>query len=99
MEYALERDGSDLTVHVRGSLDADSSPALKQAMRETLDGIASITFDLEGLEGISGAGLCILLASYKLMSKRNGRALLVNAQGEALDVLERSGLTAILGIS
>ncbi len=95
MTYELEREGSKLTVRVRGKLDARSSPDLERALSDAFDDVTRVLFDLEGLEYISSAGLRILFAVYKLMAKRGGEMKVVNAGDEVRGILEMSGFASI----
>ncbi len=98
MEYEICQHGEHLRVKVAGRLDAQTAPTLEGAMREKLDGIIDITFDLSELVYISSAGLRILLASYKLVSKREGTMQVEHATGDVLCVMQMSGLATLFGI-
>ena len=98
MEFDIARNDSYLVVKVAGRLDAQTAPALQDGMGEALEGIDEITFDLGELEFISSAGLRILLASYKLMSKREGGMQIENATGDVMGVLEMSGFASLFDV-
>ena len=95
MAFETIQDGKRLDVTVSGRLDAKTAPELSDAMKMTLDGVTEIVFDLSKLEYISSAGLRVLLASYKLVSKREGSMRVENVQDDVMDVLEMSGFASL----
>ena len=97
MAFETIQDGKRLDVTVSGRLDAKNAPELSNAMKKTLDGVTDIVFDLSKLEYISSAGLRVLLASYKLVSKREGTMRVENVQDDVMDVLEMSGFASLFG--
>lgn len=98
MTFDIVRNGESLTVSVSGRLDAQTSPMLSDEMSGMLDGITEIVFDLRDLEYISSAGMRILFASYKLMSKRGGGIRAENVQTSVMDILEISGFASLFGM-
>ena len=99
LAYELESEGEHLVVKVSGKLDAQSAPALEEAMSGALGGITDTTFDLEGLDYISSAGLRVLLATHKLMAKREGTMTVENVGEEVMTVFKMSGFSAIFAIA
>ena len=95
MAFETTQDGGRLCVSVSGRLDVQTAPALADKMSGMLDGVTEIVFDLSGLEFISSAGMRILIASYKLMSKRGGVIRVENAQADVMRVLDVSGLASL----
>ena len=59
--------------------------------------IQKLTLDLEKLEYISSAGLRVLLAAHKEMTKKGGMKL-INVNEIVMEVLEITGFTSILTI-
>ena len=98
MSYSVTRDEERLIVRVGGRLDAQSSPLLADEMRGMLDDVAEIDFDLSELEYISSAGMRVLLASYKLMQKREGTMRVENAQDSVLETLKMSGFASLFAM-
>ncbi len=95
MEFETVRDGARLTVSVSGRLDAQTAPQLADAMSGMLNGVTQTVFDLDELEYILSAGLRVLLASYKLMMKRDGVMRVENAKVDVVSVLDASGFAAL----
>lgn len=94
-EYSMERDGSKLTVHVIGELNATSAPTLETALQDELDELEELVLDLEKLRNISSLGLRLLLRLFKRMEKQQGVMHVVNANGVPREVLDMAGFTAI----
>lgn len=89
--------GTTLAVALEGRLDTTTSPKLEEDLRSSIEGIASLEFDLEKLEYISSAGLRVLLAMQKIMNKQ-GRMLLRNVNESVMEVFEVTGFADILSI-
>ncbi|MBQ9323657.1 MAG: STAS domain-containing protein [Clostridia bacterium] len=90
-------DGSALTVAVAGRLDTTTSPQLEEELKSSLDGISTLTFDMEGLEYISSAGLRVLLSAQKIMNKQ-GEMKLIHVNQVINEIFEVTGFTDILTI-
>ena len=91
------KQGTELTVALDGRLDTSTSPELEAALKDDLNGIATLIFDLEKLEYISSAGLRVLLAAQKTMNKQ-GTMKIVHAGEIVKEVFDVTGFTDILTI-
>ena len=98
MAHELQRDGDSLVVKVRGRLDAQTTPALEADMAGALEGVVDVTFDLDGVDYLSSAGLRVLFATYKLMAKRGGAMRVAHVGEGVMDVLSVSGFADIFAI-
>ena len=98
MTFETIRGGECLTVRICGHLDARTAPALSDGMSKVLDGVTKIVFDLSKLNYISSAGMRILLASFKLMAKREGTMRVENVQPDVMNVLDMSGFAVLFNI-
>lgn len=79
--------GSDAESHkVRvelvGSLDTATANECQQSLAPFVEdpAVTTMIFDLAGLEFLSSAGIRVLLAARKKITKRKGRLLMVNLQ-------------------
>ena len=66
-----------LRIALEGRLDTNTAPQLETELKTSLSGISELELDFSGLEYISSAGLRVLLAAQKTMSrqgKKIGRA-------------------------
>ncbi|MBQ7670289.1 MAG: STAS domain-containing protein [Clostridia bacterium] len=90
-------DGSKLTVALEGRLDTTTSPQLETELRNSVDGITELIFDLADLDYISSAGLRVLLSAQKVMNKQ-GEMKIVNVKPEILEIFDVTGFVDILNI-
>lgn len=96
--HDISREGERLTVRVTGRLDAQTASSLQADLGPALGGITDITFDLDGLDYISSAGLRVLFAAYKLVNKRSGSMSVINVGEDVMSVFKLSGFDAIFGV-
>jgi len=87
----------ELTVKVAGRVDSSTAPDLEATVKESIDGIDSIVFDLAGLEYLSSAGLRVLLGTHKLMSQKGGMKVR-NANEDIMEIFQITGFDGILTI-
>ena len=97
MTITKNQDGSKLTVKLEGRLDTMTAPELEKSLADSLAGITELTFDMEGLEYISSAGLRVLLATQKTMNKQ-GEMKVAHVQEMVMEVFEVTGFNDILTI-
>lgn len=86
-----------LTVLLEGRLDTSTAPLLEEELRNSLDDIKSLVLDLEKLEYLSSAGLRVVLAAQKRMSKQ-GQMLLKHVPEVIMEIFEVTGFVDILTI-
>ncbi|MCR5795560.1 MAG: STAS domain-containing protein [Solobacterium sp.] len=89
--------GKELTIELEGRLDTTTSPELEKEMSESLDGIESLTLDLEKLDYISSAGLRVLLSAQKVMN-RQGKMKVIHVNEIIMEIFEVTGFSDILTI-
>lgn len=100
MDIQSQVDGEFAKVTVAGRLDALSAPALETALQAAMVGGASrVVLNLAELDYISSAGLRVLLATAKRLSRQNGRLVLCRLLPSVHDVLRISGLLTIFPIA
>ena len=97
MEYKLVRDGSKLTIYVRGALDATTSKELEAALEGKLDDVTDLTLDLNGLAYVSSMGLRLLLVLFKRMEKQ-GTMHVVNIGDEVMSLFDITGFSGFMPI-
>lgn len=91
-------DASGLTIALTGWLDTTTAPQLEQELKETLDGVTALTFDMEALEYLSSAGLRVLLSTQKVMS-RQGEMKVIHVCETIMEIFEVAGFSDILTIA
>ena len=90
--------GTTLTVALVGRLDAVTSPELDKELKDSLDGVKELVFDLAQLDYIASAGLRILLKYQKLMDKNGNEMKIKNVKVEVKEVLDMTGFSDFLHI-
>ena len=97
MEINKKQEGKDLLISVSGRLDTTTAPELEETIKDSIDGVESLTIDLTDLEYISSAGLRVLLAAQKIMNKQGD--MKVTGVGEVvMEIFEVTGFSDILTI-
>ena len=91
------RNGEILTIEVGGRLDATTAPELEKTIEGIPAEVKELVIDMEKLEYISSAGLRVLLAAHKKMSKV-GAMRVRNICDEIMEILDMTGFTDILSI-
>ena len=90
-------EGTKLEITLEGRLDTITAPTLEGELKQSLDGITELVFDVGKLEYISSAGLRVLLAAQKIMNKQ-GSMIIKNVNDVINDVFEVTGFSDILTI-
>ena len=89
------KDGATLTLVVEGRLETTTAPELEAVIKNELEGVETLVFDLSGLQYISSAGLRVLLAAQKTMHKQG--AMKVTGAGDVvMEIFEITGFSDIL---
>lgn len=91
------KSNEELTVLLEGRLDTTTAPLFEEELRNNLDNIERLVLDMEKLEYLSSAGLRVLLAAQKRMSKQ-GQMLLKHVPEIIMDIFEVTGFVDILTI-
>lgn len=97
MDIKKTLDGKNLTLAVSGRLDTTTAPELEEAIKESIEGVENLRIDLTDLEYISSAGLRVLLAAQKIMSKQ-GSMVVCGVNDVVMEIFEVTGFSDILTI-
>lgn len=89
--------GEKLTIYVTGRVDTVTAPELEKVITESAKGVTLLVLDFKKLEYISSAGLRVVLAAQKIMSKQ-GKMTLVNVSKDIKDIFDMTGFSEILDI-
>ena len=95
----IEKNRTDgvLTIALSGRLDTVTAPELEAELKDALEGVTELIFDLEKLDYISSAGLRVLLSAQKTMNRQG--TMKVQRPNEIIsEVFEVTGFTDILTI-
>lgn len=91
------KNGDELIISLEGRLDTMTAPELEEELKKVLPETKQLTFDFEGLEYISSAGLRVLLSAQKVMSKQ-GSMKITHANETIMEIFEVTGFVDILTI-
>ena len=97
MTIRMEKQAGVLTLAPEGRVDTITAPELETAIKENLDGVTSLIFDLSDLEYVSSAGLRVLLAAQKAMNAQ-GEMKVCHVNETVLEIFEVTGFSDILTI-
>ena len=89
---------TELTVTLTGRLDTTTAPELEKELKASLDGVTTLTLDMEELEYISSAGLRVLLSAQKIMNKQ-GEMKVIHVSETIMEIFEVTGFSDILTIA
>ena len=90
-------DGTKLEIALEGRLDTMTAPQLEEEVKNNIEGIKELIFDLKNLAYVSSAGLRVLLSAQKTMNKQ-GSMTIKNAKEEVMEIFEVTGFIDILNI-
>lgn len=88
MSINITRNGNELTVALEDRLDTLTSVDLEDELKNKLDGIEKLVFDLGGLEYISSAGLRVLVDSAQIIDEQGGNMVIRNLSVPVRDVFD-----------
>ena len=88
MSINITRNGNELTVALEDRLDTLTSADLEDELKNKLDGIEKLVFDLGGLEYISSAGLRVLVDSAQIIDEQGGNMVIRNLSVSVRDVFD-----------
>ena len=97
LDIVKKAEGTTMNVALKGRLDTTTSPELESFLKENINGITELIFDLKDLEYISSAGLRVLLTAHKAMEKQ-GSMKLQHVNEIVMEVFEVTGFADILNI-
>ena len=89
--------GEEATLVVAGRLDTQTAPELEKELDSVVAGLKELTFNMEGLEYVSSAGLRVILKAQKIMNTK-GSMKLTNVNDSIMEVFDITGFLDILTI-
>ena len=89
--------GENAKIKIVGRLDTQTAPELEKELDKIISGLKEITFDMEGLEYVSSAGLRVILKAQKIMNTK-GSMKLVGVNDNIMEVFDITGFLDILTI-
>lgn len=92
-----QKESGFLTLSLEGRLDTTTAPLLESELKDALDGVTSLTVDMEKLDYISSAGLRVLLSAQKQMIAK-GEMKVTRVNETVMEIFEVTGFSDILTI-
>ena len=89
--------GGKLIINLDGRLDTTTAPDLDQEVKNSLNDVTELIFNLANLEYISSAGLRVLMAAQKAMTGK-GSMKIINANDMVREVFDVTGLADVFTI-
>lgn len=96
MKIKKKRNKGCLTLQLDGRLDTTTAPQLEQTLKEDVDSVETLVFDMTNIEYVSSAGLRVLLAAFKTMRAKNGTMKIGGVNEEVMEVFTITGLADLL---
>ena len=87
----------ELIIKVEGRLDTVTAPELEKEVKDSVQGVEVLVFDLAGLDYISSAGLRVVLSAQKIMNAQ-GKMIVKNVNEAVMEIFEITGFTDVLTI-
>ena len=97
MQINQNRSAEAMTLTIEGRIDTTTAPSLESAINGMDSDVKDLILDMKGVEYISSAGLRVLLAAQKKMSKI-GTMKLTGICDAVMEVFEMTGFADILVI-
>ena len=97
MTVTTKLEGLKLTVYAEGRLGTPSAAELENAVKNNINGVTELVFDLEKLEYMASAGLRVLLSAAKVM-KKQGSMKIIKVSPAIMDVFTFTGMADIFDI-
>ena len=97
MQISQKKEAEKLTLIIEGRVDTTTAPALEEAINKIDADTKDLVLDMSAVEYISSAGLRVLLAAQKMMSKV-GTLKLTGVCEAVMEVFEMTGFSDILTI-
>ena len=97
MNIVKNQKNDTLTIALEGRMDITTAPDLEKEIKDSLDGVTELVFDLEKLTYISSAGLRVLLLAQKKLNKQ-GSMKVIHVNEAVMEVFVTMGFADILTI-
>lgn len=97
MTIEKKKNGTALTLAVKGRLETITAPELEAVVKNELGGVTELVFDFTELEYVSSAGLRVLLTAQKIMAKQ-GEMKVIHVNEIVSEIFDITGFSDILTI-
>jgi anti-sigma B factor antagonist len=97
LEIAIHHDEDSSTVHLRGRLNIDSSPALRDRLLAMLmvQSPPAVIVDFSDVSSMDSSGIATLIEALKITRQRQTTVCLHGLQGPLFHLFEITGLSTL----
>ncbi len=97
LNITKKSENNNLVIALEGRLDTTTAPELEAQLQTGLEGVKTLTVDMEKLEYISSAGLRVLLSAQKRMNGQ-GEMKVTHVGETIMEIFDVTGFSDILTI-
>ncbi len=100
MQVKFSNKGTTLIVKVFGELDHHSTEYIKQKIDGELikSRTKNLVFDFSNVTFMDSSGIGVIMGRFKNIQKLNGKAAIVNVNGQVKRILEMSGILKLIPV-
>lgn len=80
------------TIVVKGDVDMDTSPELRDELKRAMKGVEVVRLDLKGVGYIDSSGIAVLITGYRLSQKSKVKFCILDPSDQVKAVIELSQL-------
>lgn len=100
VDLSDEMKGDVLIWHIKGRLDAVSSPITEKKVFDSINkGQTKLVFDFSEVTYLSSAGMRMLLSTTKKLKPLSGHLVVCSVSTNVMDVLKMSGFDSVLDLT
>jgi anti-sigma B factor antagonist len=92
LELSTLDDGKVRTIVVKGDVDMDTSPELREELKRAMKGVETIRLDLKGVGYIDSSGIAVMITGYRLAQKSRMKFCILEPSPQVKAVIELSQL-------
>jgi len=97
-EIDARSEGSTEIIAVRGDVDMDSSPRLRDQIQSSLRGCTQLRVNLQGVEYLDSSGIAVLIQGLKWAQKAKVPYVLVEPSSQVRQVIDLAQLNQLFTI-
>jgi anti-sigma B factor antagonist len=98
LEMSTQNGAAGRTVVVRGDVDMDSSPELRDEIKRSLKGAPALRLDLKGVSYMDSSGIAVLIQALRWANQQKTPFKLVDPSPQVKGVIELSQLHTVFDI-
>jgi len=91
MNVQLRQEGDIDVIELEGSLDGKTAPEVREQIRPVLSRAGKLILDLSRVGYLSSAGLRLLLLTYREVTARKGKVVLLGVSQDIKMVMSHTG--------